>query len=121
MRNNIDRLDYVNRDANWTLVEGTAYTRRQELLYKGDKWYRIQIKQWLYSYYSDTFHKPIYGAIWRTIDHYIIDEHDCLQPITTTDIVKHMTKLDKKYPDRASDPAIPSTLELPRKKKKEDR
>ena len=117
MRNKKERESFVDSIENWEVKEETIFTRTMQLEYKGERWIKVQIREWS-SYYDYDFRKMCHAARWTDKGHFTIAElYECLEPITRTDIIAKMTALDKKYPDRASVPAIPQTMEIERKGK----
>lgn len=117
MRNKKERELFVGNSANWMMKEQTAFSQTMQLEYKGDRWIKIQICEWS-SYYNHDFHKLCHEVRWIDKGYYKINElYECLEPITRTDIIAAITALDKKYPDRASAPAIPQTMDIERKDK----
>lgn len=117
MKNKKERETFFDTIENWETKEQTAFTRTMQLEYKGERWIKIQTREWS-SYYDHDFHKICHEARWIDKGHYIINElFECLEPITRTDIIAKMTAIDKERPDRASAPAIPQTMEIERKGK----
>lgn len=114
MKNKKEREQFVDNPENWVVKEQTAFTRTLTLDYKGDQWIKVEHKEWS-GYYDMTLSKYVHCVKWIEHGKYIKDDlHECLVPISRTEIVGQMTVLDKQYPDRASAPAIPDTIEYER-------
>lgn len=117
MRNKKERELFVDNSGNWIMKEQTTFTQTMQLEYKGERWIKVQHCEWS-SYYDHDFHKMCHAVKWMNKGFYKINElYECLEPITRTDIIAKITALDKKYPDRASAPAIPQTMEIERRGK----
>jgi len=114
VKNKKEREQYVDNPENWIVKEQTHFTRTLTLDYKGDQWIKVEHKEWS-GYYDMTISKYVHCVKWMERGKYVLNDlHECLVPISRTEIVGQMAVLDKQYPDQASAPAIPDTIEYER-------
>lgn len=117
MKNNDERKAFVKDDANWEPHAVTDFTTTEKLTYKGETWYRVMIIEYdqRFDYNKHRFVRCV-NKVQAPFNTYykVNEEHNALDRRSYTDVVKEIQNLDKQYPDRASAPAIPSTIDIER-------
>ena len=117
MKTKREREEYFNNQLNWETAEETTFTRTLKLRYKGNIWIKIQTREYAFSHYDFQLNKHVNAVKWHDKGVYTINDlHEALVSTCKTEVIEEMTDLDKKRPDQASAPAIPSVMEVPRAK-----
>ena len=120
MKNQKERNEFLINPASWKPVFTEGLTRVEKLTYKGEDRYRLMVYQWNNHFYYET-HTAGHIAEWTVKDYYRLNEIDqALEVQSLTEMREWIYALDKKYPDRASGPAIPATVGFRREAKKSE-
>lgn len=118
MRNNDQRKAFIRNDESWKVIDLGHYTVTKLLRYKGDEWLRVQViverEQW-WDRNTGEFSKKTVKELDDKGLFTVNADGDALCYTNETEIINRMKELDKLYPDNAGHPAIPSTVDLPRK------
>jgi len=119
MKNNDERRAYIRNELNWKVYQATDLNTVDYLEYKGERWFRIRIREYAHHYdYVTRTHGPRVcmnqlGGFYR----YNTDENYLVHINGESNIIDEMRSLDKRFPDRKG--ALPDTIAIVRRGKQD--
>ena len=112
MKNQKERATFLANDCNWTTTFEDALIRVQKISYKGEDRFRVQVYQWNSTFFYDT-RKQGHKAEYTTKGFYKLNEiYHALEVQSLTEMRAWLDDLDRRYPDKASQGALPKTLDM---------